>query len=159
MAFDEALINGDAELAAALWRNVFGAAWGEGMGGVTGSAAPPSSLVSESVLSSEQIIERETNFAIVLENLCVWFRKETHRLDSLSDEQVIYALADNQAGEGSTVSWNQPGPEPETEGEQVREADDLLEKGSDGKDQFERATEKGPDSTKQEDLNQPAVWS
>ncbi|KAM0754906.1 hypothetical protein T439DRAFT_321965 [Meredithblackwellia eburnea MCA 4105] len=38
-AYDEGLIAGDAVLAAAIWRNVFGAGWG-GVGGVKGKRAP-----------------------------------------------------------------------------------------------------------------------
>ncbi|GAA6058111.1 hypothetical protein JCM3770_005944 [Rhodotorula araucariae] len=38
-AYDEGLVRGDAVLAAAIWRNVFGAGWG-GVGGVKGKAAP-----------------------------------------------------------------------------------------------------------------------
>ncbi|GAA5997765.1 Cbp3p [Rhodotorula paludigena] len=38
-AYDEGLIRGDAVLAAAIWRNIFGAGWG-GVGGVKGKAAP-----------------------------------------------------------------------------------------------------------------------
>lgn len=38
-AYDEALIGGDAVLAAAVWRNLFGAGWG-GVGGVAGKGAP-----------------------------------------------------------------------------------------------------------------------
>lgn len=38
-AYDEGLVRGDAVLAAAVWRNVFGAGWG-GVGGVKGKAAP-----------------------------------------------------------------------------------------------------------------------
>ncbi|GAA6027527.1 hypothetical protein JCM8097_007906 [Rhodosporidiobolus ruineniae] len=38
-AYDEGLVRGDAVLAAALWRNVFGAGWG-GVGGVKGKRAP-----------------------------------------------------------------------------------------------------------------------
>ncbi|GAA5825557.1 hypothetical protein JCM11251_000283 [Rhodosporidiobolus azoricus] len=38
-AYDEGLVRGDAVLAAALWRNLFGAGWG-GVGGVKGKRAP-----------------------------------------------------------------------------------------------------------------------
>ncbi|GAA5970750.1 hypothetical protein JCM11641_004439 [Rhodosporidiobolus odoratus] len=38
-AYDEGLVRGDAVLAAAIWRNVFGAGWG-GVGGVKGKRAP-----------------------------------------------------------------------------------------------------------------------
>ncbi|GAA5848423.1 hypothetical protein JCM9279_006562 [Rhodotorula babjevae] len=38
-AYDEGLVRGDAVLAAAIWRNVFGAGWG-GVGGVEGKRAP-----------------------------------------------------------------------------------------------------------------------
>lgn len=38
-AYDEGLVAGDAVLAAAIWRNVFGAGWG-GVGGVKGKRAP-----------------------------------------------------------------------------------------------------------------------
>ncbi|GAA5974950.1 hypothetical protein JCM21900_002943 [Sporobolomyces salmonicolor] len=38
-AYDEGLVRGDAVLAAAVWRNVFGAGWG-GIGGVKGKRAP-----------------------------------------------------------------------------------------------------------------------
>ncbi|GAA5891243.1 hypothetical protein JCM5296_006874 [Sporobolomyces johnsonii] len=38
-AYDEGLVRGDAVLAAAVWRNVFGAGWG-GVGGVKGKRAP-----------------------------------------------------------------------------------------------------------------------
>ncbi|BGP15933.1 hypothetical protein JCM10213_003637 [Rhodosporidiobolus nylandii] len=38
-AYDEGLVRGDAVLAAAIWRNVFGAGWG-GVGGVVGKRAP-----------------------------------------------------------------------------------------------------------------------
>lgn len=38
-AYDEALIGGDTVLAAAIWRNLFGAGWG-GLGGVKGKGAP-----------------------------------------------------------------------------------------------------------------------
>lgn len=38
-AYDEGLVSGDAVLAAAIWRNVFGAGWG-GVGGVKGKRAP-----------------------------------------------------------------------------------------------------------------------
>lgn len=39
-AYDEGLLRGDAVLAAAIWRNVFGAAWGGVGGGVKGKRAP-----------------------------------------------------------------------------------------------------------------------
>lgn len=170
MAFDEALINGDAVLASALWRNLFGAAWGQGMGGVVGKAAPEpanplvaAAVKDEASLTPAQQVEREANFAVNLEQMCAWFRKETHRLDSLSDEAVIYALAANANGDGSTVSWTKPGPEAEAEEQEVTEGEkpkqDPLKKGGDGKDSFERATEKGPASPEQDQLNQPAVWS
>jgi cytochrome b pre-mRNA-processing protein 3 len=38
-AYDEGLIKGDAVLAAAIWRNIFGGGWG-GIGGVVGKRAP-----------------------------------------------------------------------------------------------------------------------
>lgn len=38
-AYDEGLISGDAVLAAAVWRNIFGGGWG-GIGGVKGKRAP-----------------------------------------------------------------------------------------------------------------------
>ncbi|KAK4701995.1 cytochrome b pre-mRNA-processing protein 3, partial [Phenoliferia sp. Uapishka_3] len=38
-AYDEALVGGDAVMAAAIWRNVFGAGWG-GVGGVKGKGHP-----------------------------------------------------------------------------------------------------------------------
>lgn len=40
LAYDEGLVGSDAVLAAAIWRNVFGAGWGEGMGGVQGKKPP-----------------------------------------------------------------------------------------------------------------------
>lgn len=40
-AYDEGLVRGDAVLAAALWRNVFGAGWGD-VGGIKGKRAPKS---------------------------------------------------------------------------------------------------------------------
>ena len=54
---------GDPELAAALWRNLFGAAWGQGMGGVSGvfaTIAEPGSEVTkekggETTLPEEQV--------------------------------------------------------------------------------------------------------
>jgi len=169
MAFDEALINSDTVLASALWRNLFGAAWGKGMGGVTGSKAPEpeNPLVAaankdEASLTPQQEIEREANFATNLEQMVVWFRKETFRLDSLSDEAVIYALAMNEQGDGSAVDWSKPGPEAEEsvqDEQEGQEKPDPLQKGSDGKDAFERATEKGPAVPAQEEANQPAVWS
>ncbi|KAM0787582.1 hypothetical protein ACM66B_003652 [Microbotryomycetes sp. NB124-2] len=45
-AYDEGLVGGDAALAAAVWRNLFGAGWG-GIGGVKGKRAPKVGEVPE----------------------------------------------------------------------------------------------------------------
>lgn len=45
-AYDEGLVAGDAVLAAAIWRNIFGAGWG-GVGGVKGKRAPRAGEVPE----------------------------------------------------------------------------------------------------------------
>ena len=156
MAFDEALINGDAVLASALWRNLFGAAWGQGMGGVKGDKAPSPENplaavdVNEVELSAEERIEKEASFAVNLEQLVLWFRKETSRLDELTDEAIIYAMGENEQGDGSAIAWTSPAPTDEAgkEAEPTEELGDL-----------EKETEKGPDSAAEEQLNQPAVWS
>lgn len=116
----------DAELAAAIWRNVFGAGWGKGMGGVKGvfadDAAAPSSSSGSAPLAEEAAgtapaqptqdrgptiaeatveaeVEEEADFPARLERLVRYVRSETVRLAAIEDREVRLAEA------GDAMRW------------------------------------------------------
>jgi len=90
----------DQFLAGVIWRNLFGAAWGKGMGGVKGifdsKEEPPvtSSQSSPSTTTSledeqEHSLENDVKFPEILERLVIFIRKELVRLDQVSDKTII----------------------------------------------------------------------
>lgn len=144
MGYDEGLISGnDAILAAAVWRNLFGAGWGE-VAGVKGARAPrgrapetsesASSEASDSIAGlsldpehlptpitsidsgvegglhaggsglvpqlplnvpqgspSESVELTDARFALNLERIVHFIRKEVNRMQNISDEQLLYS--------------------------------------------------------------------
>ncbi|SCV71136.1 BQ2448_2724 [Microbotryum intermedium] len=140
-AYDEGLISNDAVLAAALWRNVFGAGWG-GVGGVKGKRAPKTGEVpklgpnpnpfavdpvqikvlkkdqspSEVFTTDSPIVDPkrveqtplypddpDLEFAISLEKMVRYIRREVMRMERLPDQTVI--LARPPQGPGSLVEF------------------------------------------------------
>lgn len=59
-AYDEGLVRGDAVLAAALWRNMFGGGWG-GVGGVKGKRAPKAGEIPKLGPNPIQVEAHPTN--------------------------------------------------------------------------------------------------
>jgi cytochrome b pre-mRNA-processing protein 3 len=133
LAYDEGLVGSDAMLAAALWRNLFGAGWGVGMAGVEGKRAPKVAKGSSEVdgpkfevveeedglpattLDPATILEREAAFAVVLEKLVRYMRAEVHRLDNLPDQVIANGIS---TGDTSTVQFGKlssPGPDAQVE--------------------------------------------
>ena len=128
-AYDEALLGGDEVLAAAIWRNMFGAGWG-GVGGVKGKGSPkagtipkygpnpnpiavetdPKKLKAAAKKAAKAPIyttdqpnvdpkrstvvplypeEPDLQFAISLEKLVVFIRKEVARLEKVPDDNAV----------------------------------------------------------------------
>lgn len=108
----------DQFLAGVIWRNLFGAAWGRGMGGVKGifdsneepsvnsttphqlspstpSASPPSSpssttaAIDDGEPEQSHSLENDLKFPQTLERLVIFIRKELVRLDQVSDKTII----------------------------------------------------------------------
>jgi len=139
-AFDEGLVTSDPVLAAAVWRNLFGAGWGS-VAGVKGKRAPkageepvlgPDVRATGSVFETDAIQDRnkgkktvftnnepirdpgvplsgagaggaggegkgregweEVEFVEHLERLVQFMRRETVRLERLSDDEVVHGL-------------------------------------------------------------------
>lgn len=92
-ALDQGIVASDAVLAAAIWRNLFGAGWGV-IGGVEGTGKKRMEGMTtgrQEPDGAEEKTLREAEFAVVLERIVVWMRKEVSRLDGLSDDAVMLA--------------------------------------------------------------------
>jgi Ubiquinol-cytochrome C chaperone len=92
-ALDQGIVSSDAVLAAAVWRNLFGAGWGA-VGGVESTGRKRREGLSTArgqAQGPDEATLREAEFAIVLERIVVWMRKEIARLDGLPDDSVRLA--------------------------------------------------------------------
>ncbi|KAA1093866.1 Protein cbp3, mitochondrial [Puccinia graminis f. sp. tritici] len=122
ISHDPELNQSDQFLAGVIWRNLFGAAWGKGMGGVKGifdskeeppvnsstsplqlSSSPPSTTTSTAIEDedSEQLhsLENDVKFPETLERLVIFIRKELVRLDQVTDKTIITGqTSTDQAG-------------------------------------------------------------
>lgn len=98
----------DQFLAGVIWRNLFGANWGGGMGGVKGifdsNPSDPSSPSTSTSSSSSadhppsddervHTLEDDVKFAENLERLIIFIRKELIRLDRVSDHTITTGRA------------------------------------------------------------------
>jgi cytochrome b pre-mRNA-processing protein 3 len=99
-ALDEGIMGSDAVLAAAVWRNLFGAGWGT-VGGVErrirtkkGNKEPEPVVDPE---SPEEATLRDAEFARSLERIVVWMRSEIARLEAVPDEAVRLAAEETIA--------------------------------------------------------------
>ncbi|POW08532.1 hypothetical protein PSTT_07420, partial [Puccinia striiformis] len=107
---DPELNQSDQFLAGVIWRNLFGAAWGKGMGGVKGifdskedqPTTTPLQLPSTSEDEDpEQLhtFENDVKFPETLERLVIFIRRELVRLDQVSDKTIITGQSStDQAG-------------------------------------------------------------
>lgn len=90
IGFDWALAeDSDPLLAAAIWRNVFGAEWGGGMGGVKGVFGSEGDSNDGSKKPMEDRWETDTQFANQLERIIKFVRSELVRMSQIEDEEVI----------------------------------------------------------------------
>ncbi|KAG0144557.1 hypothetical protein CROQUDRAFT_672321 [Cronartium quercuum f. sp. fusiforme G11] len=85
----------DAFLAAAVWRNIFGAEWGRGMGGVKGLFKNGGGDETKEV---EYSFESDSRFPEQLERVVVFIRSELVRLNKISDEEIT-----GSQGQGSRL--------------------------------------------------------
>ncbi|MBW0566511.1 hypothetical protein O181_106226 [Austropuccinia psidii MF-1] len=104
----------DQMLAAAIWRNIFGAAWGRGMGGVKGIFScttqnqdpqntqsidqflTPSFDSLDQSSTNPNSIEGDLKFAEILKRSVTFIRKELIRLDQVSDKMIVSGQSPNQ---------------------------------------------------------------
>lgn len=104
----------DQFLAALIWRNLFGAAWGGGMGGVNGifdsnfpnspelavkssPTTPIFSSFSDSLKPQVHSFDNDVKFAQILERMVTFIRKELVRLDQVSDQTIISSPSSRQS--------------------------------------------------------------
>ncbi|CAH7669613.1 ubiquinol-cytochrome C chaperone-domain-containing protein [Phakopsora pachyrhizi] len=81
----------DQLLADSVWRNIFGAEWGNGMGGVTGifdnrGSSSPNHMGKGS--NSGYRFETDVKFIEILERLVIYIRRELIRLDQIPDRSI-----------------------------------------------------------------------
>ena len=114
LAYDEGLVGSDAVLAAAIWRNIFGAGWGQGVAGVENYTPPPSNsrtpsataLGKETITAFDEVdtsppavedtvsidrnqLQDDLLYPVKLERLVRYLRKEVARLEALDDYDVM----------------------------------------------------------------------
>ncbi|GAA99324.1 uncharacterized protein L969DRAFT_47958 [Mixia osmundae IAM 14324] len=122
-ALDEGLVGDDATLAAAIWRNMFGAGWAN-VAGVKGKArqrtvltatsgvtpdrmeppapAPPSTEPEANMASAQSsqpsTSATEADFAEALERLVLYVRKEVKRTEHVPDSLVLFPKEEDEGG-------------------------------------------------------------
>ncbi|CEQ40233.1 SPOSA6832_01832, partial [Sporobolomyces salmonicolor] len=120
-AYDEGLVRGDAVLAAAVWRNVFGAGWGGELvvDPVQAKALKKGAAARDVFTTDEPVVDPavrlgsldplypqdpDLEFAPSLEKIVVYIRKEVQRLERLPDQVVLQGKP--ETGRGSLVDFS-----------------------------------------------------